>query len=767
MAALLGGCTMRVSTDLLRLTAAERKLISAAATDGVAELRPRRDGQQALIRAEVLRDLCTGARQKWPVKGRIRMVGGHVSGPVDLSGAHLAHALHFTRCVFEDRVDLTRARTDKPVEWNGGQIGSILADHFCSSTDLIVRNATVTGIISLQAAWVRGDVRLSGSQLSPPSGQAICGDHLRVGGTLFLNGEDFRARGEVGLRFARIEGQLNCRHANFTNPSGHSINADHMVVGGDVLLDGRFCADGEVCVQWARVGRLRATRGSFTSASTYALHADALHARHGVYLDRGFNAAASVRLVGANVTGELCCTKGSFHSPSGRALDAERIVAEDVYLDHGFTARGEVRFNDSKVSRQFNATNGEFRNDRSGGYALNCDGLRCAGDVFLNGGFHAAGAVSLTGAEIGSQLNCTAGSFNALGGYALFADGMTTPGIVYLDRGFQAMGEVRLARATIGRQLVCTDGVFSNQHGNALDLTGLITPGDVLANGNFRATGEVRMRNAEITRDLNFRGAQLHGAEGLDARGIKVGGRLIWKLDQPPEGLVDLSSGHVSRLDDTMQSWPAGKYVLAGLRYRPAVNGNDEISVDQRLRWLRTTEDYNATAYQQLAEAYQLVGEEKTAETISIASLRDLRKRGDLRRRSRGWNRFLDWTVGYGYRLHRPFLALLVLGLLGALIYYLGAHAGLIYATQPKGKQIAAPANGACPLGYPCFNPVAYSFQLLIPGLDLREATYWWPDASKGLRGLLLVLYTWLMIILGWVLATALVAGITQLFRRR
>jgi hypothetical protein len=58
----------------------------------------------------------------------------------------------------------------------------------------------------------------------------------------------------------------------------------------------------------------------------------------------------------------------------------------------------------------------------------------------------------------------------------------------------------------------------------------------VLANGNFRATGEVRMRNADIARDLNFRGAQLHGAEGLDARGIKVGGRLIWKLDQPPKG---------------------------------------------------------------------------------------------------------------------------------------------------------------------------------------------------------------------------------------
>ena len=755
---------MRISTGLLTLTAAERRLIRAAAVDAEAGLSVRRNGQQSIIRAEVLRALCTGACQKWPVKNRIRMAGGRVSGPLDLSGAHLAYALRFTGCVFEDRVDLTRARADKPVEWEGGQIDSILADHFSSATDLVIRNATVTGPISLQGAWVRGDVRLSGSHLSPQSGQAICGNHLRVGGTLFLNGEDFHARGEVCLRSARIEDQLNCRHASFTNPSGHSINADHIVVGGDVLLDGGFCADGEVCVQWARVGRLRATGGNFASATTFALHADALRAQNGVYLDRGFRATATVRLVGANITGELCCTGGSFDNPSSRALDAERIVAEDVYLDKGFTARGEVRFNDAKVSRQFNATNGEFQNDRSGEYALDCDGLRCAGDVFLNGGFRAAGTVSLTGAEIGNQLNCTAGLFDTPGGHALFADGMTTPGFVYLDRGFRAMGEVRFARATIGRQLVCTEGVFDNQHGTALDLTGLITPGDVLANEGFRATGEVRMRNADITRDLNFRSAQLHGGEGLDARGFRVGGRLIWKLDQSPEGPVDLSSGQISRLDDTMQSWPEGNYVLLGLGYRPAMDGKDQVTVDQRIAWLGKTKGYAGTAYQQLAEAYRLSGQEGTAEEVSIASLRDLRKRGNLRLRSRAWNRFLDWTVGYGYRLHRPFLALLVLGLFGGFLYYLGEHAGVIFATQGSDH---VPANGMCPAGYPCFNPFVYSFQMLIPGLDLREATYWWPDATISPWGFLLVLYTWLMIILGWALATAVFAGITQLFRRR
>jgi hypothetical protein len=49
-------------------------------------------------------------------QGRIRMIGGHVYGPLDLSGADLMHTLRFTGCVFEDRVDLTRTQADKLIE---------------------------------------------------------------------------------------------------------------------------------------------------------------------------------------------------------------------------------------------------------------------------------------------------------------------------------------------------------------------------------------------------------------------------------------------------------------------------------------------------------------------------------------------------------------------------------------------------------------------------------------------------------------------------
>jgi hypothetical protein len=43
-------------------------------------------------------------------------------------------------------------------------------------------------------------VRLSGSHLRAEGGRALSGDDLRVGGTLFLDGENFHAQGEVSLR---------------------------------------------------------------------------------------------------------------------------------------------------------------------------------------------------------------------------------------------------------------------------------------------------------------------------------------------------------------------------------------------------------------------------------------------------------------------------------------------------------------------------------------------------------------------------------------
>jgi hypothetical protein len=312
----------------------------------------------------------------------------------------------------------------------------------------------------------------------------------------------------------------------------------------------------------------------------------------------------------------------------------------------------------------------------------------------------------------------------------------------------------------VGRQLRCTDGTFDNQHGIALDLTGLVCPGDVLLNSTgsqgrgFRATGEIRVKNARITRDLDLAGATLHGDEGLDGRGMQVGGCLTWKPDPPPEGHIRLARAQVSRLDDASGTWPEGRYTLTGMTYQTVT---DRLSLEQRKDWLRNTDVYTPDAYRQLAEVYRQAGQETDAQHVLIASQRDLRvkARGHLPWRSRAWNWFIDRSVGYGYKLHRPFVALLVTGVLGGVAFLLANDNGLIVQTGKNSPAV------------PPFYPFPYAFQLLIPGLDLRETANWIPNAGANGWGLFMMILTWLMIIFGWVLATAVIAGITRLFRER
>lgn len=789
---------MSAASDLTADRAVERKLRQAVVKGIEADLHTYVGENRGCISAQALKDVCIDAVSEGTVRDPVVVVGAHVQGLLDLAQTHLTHAIHFRDCVFDDGIDLRGAQTTEAIEWEKGRIGKIQADRFKTTSDLTIRNVDVTGQVSLHWANIGGDLCFTGSQLEAKGEEVVLNaSDVRVGHTLFLDGAHFQAQGEVCLRSSHIKGDVDCRHAHFNaNGSHYSINAAHAVIDGELLCEQGFFATGEVCLHWAQVDRLRATGGRFSSETDFALHATAIRVISGAYLDRGFHATGQVRLIGANITGDLCCTDGRFDNPGGVALNAQRIVADDVYLDGGFTANGEVRFVDAHVAHEFNATHGVFHKATGGDYALDADGLHCGGDVYLDSGFEANGAVSLKGAEIGSELNCTGGHFTSPKphGCALFADGLTTPGTVYLDMDFRASGVVRFARATVGRQLVCTGGFFENEGHVALDLAGLVAAGDVLLNGSneqdepaghqqgaFYAIGKVILRGAKITRDLDLTDSSLGKVAELDARGVTVGGRLIWKMAVPIQGSVDLSRAEVGRLDDdSLANWPEYKYMLDGMTFRildgTRARQGKSMSVEDRIRWLDHTSEYSQGAYRQLAESYRLTGDDASAEKILIACQRHQRTRGypkknrsrgiEAERRlfSKGWNWLLGFTVGYGYRLHRVFIYLLALWALGWLFYWLGSNADLIHLTQGNHPSAAQ----GCQVGYPCFYPFVYSLQMLIPGLDLREATYWIPNAGEESPwGTLLLIYTWVMIISGWIAATVVAAGLTRVFRRR
>jgi hypothetical protein len=101
----------------------------------------------------------------------------------------------------------------------------------------------------------------------------------------------------------------------------------------------------------------------------------------------------------------------------------------------------------------------------------------------------------------------------------------------------------------------------------------------------------------------------------------------------------------------------------------------------------------------------------------------------------------LDWTVGYGYR---PWLAgvwLLVLQTLGTALFSLRNPA----------------PTGTSP--HMSFNAFIYTIDLLIPVNLFGQRQEWNPHGP----------YQWLaygLIAAGWILATALIAGITRVLTR-
>lgn len=167
-----------------------------------------------------------------------------------------------------------------------------------------------------------------------------------------------------------------------------------------------------------------------------------------VGLRDGFTSTGEVRLLGAQIGGNLECSGSRFSSVGGYAISADRIkVMGNVFLRDGFTASGAVRFPGAEIGGNFECDSGEFIN--IGLDALIADGIRIVGDMFLRNGCSVYGVLRLPGAEIGGNLDCNKGNFSNVAGRALFAEGVSIRGAVFLREAI-IHGAVLLSAAKIG-----------------------------------------------------------------------------------------------------------------------------------------------------------------------------------------------------------------------------------------------------------------------------------------------------------------------------
>jgi hypothetical protein len=493
---------------------------------------------------------------------------------------------------------------------------------------------------------------------------------------------------------------------------------------------------------------------------------------------------------------------------SGRMLSAREVDFS------GSVLTGPLLVPDANITGRFNCRDVRLTGGR-GGYALGAWGIRVGGDVLLNGEFTAAGGVQLAGAEIGGQLNCHGAELTIISRFdeALSAHGMKVTGDVALQEA-RVAGLVQLAGADIGGQLNFRDAQLTHRDWNtdyALIADGikvggsvLLDHGNVLGYPGFTAAGTISLQSARIGGSVELREAALTGqGEGtwagqryvaFNAAEAQITGTLTWVPNGQVLGHVNLQGATVGQLEDDWSSgrdggfWPTGgRLHLDGLTYG-RFGGEHQATVEQRLDWIRSqykpkptgqetdtsdppvkkrardgTASFATQPYEQLAAVYRRAGQDTEARKVAIARRADLRKYGNLNPYRWLGNWLLDKTVKYGYQSWRAGVGLAAVFVIFAALSLAAQHNQLI---RPVGSfKGAGPSATKCTSTYPCFYPIGYAVDTVIPILNVHQADNWRPDGSTP-WGRAFVACTWGATGLGWALATLLVAGYTGLVRR-
>jgi len=776
-------------------------------------------GGISLIDAEIAGSLtCTGAQLAADDDGsalagkrmkvrNVRLDVSDVPGALDLTDAEVTGSLICTGAHLTARAGIALAASRMKageVRLDGWDLG---------------RSFTAAGIIDLVDAEVTGSLTCSGAQLTARNGAALAADRIRVGENVSFDRVVAEA-GALRLAGASIVGRLDCRGARLagTDNDGTTLIA-HGMKAGEVRLDEwnperPFTAAGTIDLVDAEVtgflvctgARLTASRGSG------ALAADRIRVGKNVLLDRVVTEAGALRLAGASIVGRLDCRGARL---AGSDDDRSVLVAygmkvgDDVLLSGGFSAAGGVSLVDAQIAGSLTCTGAQLAASHDG-RALAAKRMK-ARNVWLNSSdpadpaqrFTADGTVDLADADIG-DLNCTDAYLRAADiagdtkGYALYADGTKVSGDVRLCQKlgkFTATGAILLSGADITGELILTNAflIGADSRDNALYADEMKVAGNADLTGAL-AVGTVSFKSATVGGSLRLKPRQLAGSGyqtdggyligkdqvALDASGTTVAQELDWDPAAQVFGRVILEHAAVGRLTDNWTGirsksgfWPPnGRLRLDGLTYT-TIGGDHSADLGQRLTWIRSqypeppddTARFATQPYELLANFYQQAGQDSEARAVAIARRRDLRKHGHLTWYRVALNWVLDKTIRYGYETWRAVLALVVLYVAAVAIFWIAQHHGnlIVPVMQTAGGHQPPPAT-RCTSAYPCFYPIGYAIDTVIPIINVRQATYWSPNGHAA-WGTALVGFTWAGTLLGWALATLAVAGYTGLAR--
>ncbi|WP_263376702.1 hypothetical protein [Granulicella aggregans] len=457
-------------------------------------------------------------------------------------------------------------------------------------------------------------------------------------------------------------------------------------------------------------------------------------------------------------------------------------VANNVLMNGRFEAVGQVLFRNAKVGGDFRTDGATFRYapatsfNLQTGNALGCDRIKISGSVFLSqsacqSSFY--GEVGFASAWIGSNFECDGGTFSNSGKdkFAIRADRITVAGSVFLRKGFSAVGAVRLLNANIG-VLDCTRGNFSGNGLTALNAEGARVAGAAVLDLTKTSSGGTQLRGLEAM-DVSC----LHGEfDSVDLRHATIRRVFRWKeVIGANETQLDLRDATIGGIEDDQASWPdSGFLLLEGLSFEGFTNCTRDI--DARLKWIQRDASPSPRIYKQLAGVYSKTGETRNSREALFYLEELLHRKQEMAARPRMlkpfvylWRQCLKWTIGYGYKLDRAFIGMLLLTSIGIVASAWGYQERVIVPTD-KDAYVYFEAHQQPPGSYQRFSSIMFSIEHSLPAINLGVSGSWTSNPSFELPGRAPYSYQlrwwfWIQTMLGWGLSIFFIAGLTGLVK--
>jgi uncharacterized protein YjbI with pentapeptide repeats len=538
--------------------------------------------------------------------------------------------------------------------------------------------------------------------------------------------------GGVHVVGARIVGDINLRSTRLNR----ELAIEQSRIEGKVDLEGAR-TDSNLYFNGSRIAR--------------TVHALQLRAEQSLNLS---NAAfqQEVTLASAKIDGDLNMERTKFNAN----LNAESLqVGANLFMRNVANFK-DVRLAGAKVAGQISMIGARFDGK------LDADALQVGGMLLMRSEDENKASfkeVDLRGANITGQIDMRGARFDG----KLDADALQVGGMLLMrseGENKASFKEVVLRGANIRDQIDMTGARFDgNLNADSLQV------GATLFMRAAVCAQKVHAAFAKVNGNLDLRGTTL---ARLDLSGASVAGELRvgfldqslpftdWKTEEGAPGDLSLRDARIGSLVDTRDAWPQRDHLhLDGFAFARLGGFQQQRESEARSRgakwwdqWARRDTHYSPHVYQQLAAAFTAAGDRNLADEIRY--LGQVREHETLTGWSWIWSALLRWIAGFGIGSY-PFRVL----------YWV---AGVSLA---GGFYLWTCSNGVQTSGHGFVWCWGASLARLLPLIEInKEFTDFFNDPLRNrLTDIQTFVFSFIGV-LGWFLATVLVAAVSGVTRK-